>query len=309
MLAVAGYANIASAQSKDTIRFIVGFGPGGPIDTVARATAEKVAAALKKTVIVENKPGASTLIAAVAAKRARPDGTTFLFDPSTAFTLFAHTKRKLPYDVEKDFIPVSRIAIVPGALAVSNDSPAKTLAEYLSAVKAGQILPMVGVVSLGGAPHIGIVGLGHESGISFTPVPYPGGGGPLVTDLLGGHLPAAADGAFISLHKAGRARVLAVTTDERLPLIPDVPTFRESGMSAYRSFSFGLWAPAGTPAAIIKSIETAIAEMKDDAALGGKLAEMGILLSPQGSDEFANSLREEREALKPMVEASGYQGD
>jgi tripartite-type tricarboxylate transporter receptor subunit TctC len=168
---------------------------------------------------------------------------------------------------------------------------------------------MVGVVSLGGAPHIGIVGLGHESGISFTPVPYPGGGGPLVTDLLGGHLPAAADGAFISLHKAGRARVLAVTTDERLPLIPDVPTFRESGMSAYRSFSFGLWAPAGTPAAIIKSIEAAIAEMKDDAALNSKLAEMGILLSPQGSDEFANSLRVEREALKPMVEASGYRED
>jgi len=306
LLAMAACAGTAFAQSRETIRFVVGFGPGGPIDTVARATAEKVAAVLGKNVIVENRPGASTVIATTAVKRSRPDGTVFLFSPSSAFTLFAHTKSKLPYDIEKDFVPVSRVAVVPGALAVSNDSPARTLPEYIAAVKAGRIEPMVGVVSLGGAPHIGIVGVGQESGISFTPVPYPGGGGPLVTDLLGGHIPAAADGAFIALHKAGRARVLAVTSEERLPLIPDVPTFREHGMLAYRSFSFGLYAPAGTPQDTIESVEAAIATMKDDASLGNKLSEMGILLSPQGSKAFADALAGEREALRPLVEASGY---
>ncbi len=309
LAAVGIHGKLAFARSNETIRLVIGFGPGGPIDVVARSVAEKLSAAVNKSVIVENRPGANMLIAINAVKRSAPDGATFLFGPSTAMTLFVHTKRKLQYDPDADFVPVAGVATVPGALAVRNDSPATTLTDYFAAVKAGRIEPMIGVVSLGGAPHIGVIGMGGEAGLSFTPVPYPGGGGPLVTDLLGGHIPAAADGAFIALHKAGRARVLAVTTEERLALIPDVPTFKENGILAYRSFSFGLWAPAGTPAEAMAPVESTIAGLKTDAALKEKLDQMGILLSPQGSRDFAKTLAQDRAALGPLVEASGYKED
>lgn len=303
-----GTASLQAAAQGNISRFVVGFPPGGVADAVARLTAERFGHDLGINFIVENKPGASTSLAAAYVKRASQDGTTLLFAPSTSLTLLALTKRKLPYDPEKDFSPVARLAVVPNAIAVRSDSPYKTLGDYVAAIKAAKVSPMVGVAALGGASHIALAGLSKELGVRFEAVPYQGGA-PMTADLLGGHIPAASDASLVAMHKAGKVRMLAVSTPQRFPVTPDVPTFEELGLQSFRSFWYGIWAPAGTPANAIKPLEVAAAKMIGDPAINQRLLDLGVVPSLLVGQDFGRATTAERDVLRPIVVASGYTED
>lgn len=300
----------ARAQgNKEPVRLVVGFAPGGALDALARALSEQLAPLLDETVLVENKPGASTMLSIDFVKRAKPDGRTILIASGPPFTIFPLSYTSLKYDYPKDFRPVAHLTNNPAIISTSPNAPFRTFQDYVAAAKKDPDQRSFGLTSLGGALHFSIVGLGKEIGVPLTAVNYKGGA-PLVTDIAGGHLPVGTDalGSQLELHRAGRVRIIAVGGTERVKWLPEVPTVHELGYKGFdRATTFyGAFVPAGTPDAVVQKLEKALVQAVRSTPVGALLERAGIQATGLPAAHLAEQMKKDHAFWKPIVEASGF---
>jgi tripartite-type tricarboxylate transporter receptor subunit TctC len=309
-------ARQAFGQSKypeRSIRLIVPFPPGGAYDTIARPWAERIKPLLG-TIIIENIGGSGGAVGAAAATRAQPDGYTILHAGATTHITEGLLKTKPLYDPMKDLIPVSGIAVTVFAITVHPSVPAKDLKEFVAYVKANP-----GKISYGSAGHGSLNHLTGElfklrTGLADLPhVPYRGAG-PAITDLIAGQIPVivpAMTNHVLELHRAGKARILAVTNDKRLEAAPELPTAVEQGIADLVTPNFiGVFAPAGTPTAIVEQIAVANRKLLDDKDYQ-KLLISGTF-EPQpglGPQEYRRYVEGEMARWAPVVKAMGIKMD
>ncbi len=300
---------LAQNASTQPLKIIIGFPAGGALDNLARAMAEKLRTDLGRTVIVDNKPGASTHIAATTVKRAPPDGTTILISPAPPFVTHPLTYDKLPFDPDKDFIPVAYLADTPLVATTSASSPYNSMREYLDWVKKNPKESGVGMVSMGGVLHFGLLQLNQDLGISLTPVAYKGAP-PMLTDEIGGVLPVGMDtvASASELEKARKIKYLGVPGLQRTKLLPNVPTFKEQGVPGFDQASswYAAYLPTGTPTALVSQLEKAMIAIVKDPAFSAKMAQSGMVTTGLPGAEVTKMIKAQREAARPIVEKSGY---
>jgi tripartite-type tricarboxylate transporter receptor subunit TctC len=282
---VVAWADEAAGYPSRQIRYIVPFPPGGLTDTMARLIAQNVGAALGQPVVVDNRAGASANLGADLAAKSSPDGYTWL-----AVTL-AHAVNQslfpgLSYSLEKDLAPVAYLASSPLVLVVNANDSVKTLADFLAKAKAHRLNG--GSSGNGTPPHLGLELLAQNGKIELTHIPYKGGA-PSLNDLLGSHLDFIVSNLpeCSPYVKAGQLRALAITSAERNPLFPDVPTFAEAGVAGVELENWtGLMMPAGTPTAIIDTVAAdAIRTVKSN-EIAQRIVSMGFTPVGLGPAEF-----------------------
>jgi tripartite-type tricarboxylate transporter receptor subunit TctC len=308
MLLLAMTATTAFAQSfpSKVVKFIVPFAPGGQSDAVARIVGQKLAERWGQPVVVENKPGAATTIGADLVAKSPADGYTILLAPAP-FVITQYAYPKLPYDSRKDFVPVSLLVTNPLVITVNpTKMPVKTPAEFVEALKKEPGRISYGTPGNGSLPHLAVELFRLQSGIEALHVPYKGGG-PAVTDLVGGQIAFmfASPLEVMPNVKAGRLNVLAVTSAKRVSYWPDVPTLVESGYPSYESYAwFGVVAPAATPKDIVAKINAdivAVLKMKD---VADNLAAQGADVAITTPEEFGKFLDAEHARWSTAVKAA-----
>jgi tripartite-type tricarboxylate transporter receptor subunit TctC len=313
LLATALLALPAFAQTPaPTLKIVVGYPAGATSDSLARVVGEHMAGTLKQTVIVENKPGAGGRIANELVKAAPPDGSTVLMTPIATMGIFPHSYAgQLRYDPFKDFAPVAHLANFHVGLGVGMGVPAKTLAEYVAWVKANpEKNGFYGSAAPGSIPHFLGVMFARTAGLTLTHVPYKGTAAAMQA-LAGGEISAlstvAAD--IRALVQADRARLLAMAGDQRDPAFPSVPTFKELGYDLVAKPWYAMFAPAGTPPAVLDRIAKAALAAVADPALNRKLVEMGLEPTGYGPERLGPILKADYERWGPVIKASGFTPD
>ncbi|BAO67686.1 tripartite tricarboxylate transporter substrate-binding protein [Bordetella bronchiseptica] len=308
-IVLAGGAMTARAQDHAPVRIVIGFSAGGALDNMSRAIAEQLKAELGQSVIVENKPGAGTQIALQTVKRSPPDGGTILISPAPPFVLFPLTYDRLQYDADKDLVPVAHLADTPLVASTSSNSPYSTMHEYLAWVRKNPDSVGVGMVSLGGALHFGLLKLNQHSGLNLMPIAYKGAPA-MLTDEIGGVLPIGMDtvAATSELARAGKIKYLGVTGTERSALLPDVPTLGESGAPGFEQSSgwYAAFVSAGTPKAVTDKLERALIKIVKDPAFSARVAQVGLVSTGKPGAELAAMIQAQRQAWQPVVKASGF---
>jgi tripartite-type tricarboxylate transporter receptor subunit TctC len=298
--------------STEPLRLVVGFAPGGALDILARAVAEHLRKSTGQTVLVENRPGASSRLAIDYVKRAPPDGNTVLLASSAPFIIFPMTYKQVNYDVERDFVPVAHLVEFASVISTSPAKPYKTLPQFVSWVRGHPADGLVGLTSLGGGLHFAILAMGKEIGVPLSPVAYRGGA-PLATDIVGGQVPIGTDAlpSQLELHRGGRVRILAVSGTRRNKLVPDIPTAKEAGINGFdhATFSYSAYVPAGTPPAVTQRLERALVAAVKERQVYAQLLNIGM--EPTGLDgaTLKAQLRAERAFWRPIVEASGFKSE
>jgi tripartite-type tricarboxylate transporter receptor subunit TctC len=302
----------SSGALSSPLRLVVGFPPGGALDTLARALAEQLRLGGEGPVIVDNRPGAATQISIEHVKRSPPDGKTVLLSSNAPLVIFPMTYRQLSYDVDRDFIPVAHLAEVPSVISAGADRPYKTLQEYAKWVRANPSQASVGLTSLGGVLHFAVLGMSKTVGVPLNPVPYKGGAA-LVTDLIGGHVPLGTDAlaSQLELHRSGKVRILAVSGTRRNPSLPDVPTAREAGLDAFEhaTASYSAFVPAGTPAEVVQRLERAFVAAMQQPQVRNAMSRAGLEATGLPGATVARTLSAEREFWRPLVQASGFRSE
>jgi tripartite-type tricarboxylate transporter receptor subunit TctC len=264
--------------------------------------------ALGRPVIVENKPGAGGRIGNEAVKAAAPDGSTLLMTPVATMAIFPHSfAGSLRYDPLRDFAPVAHLSNFHLGLGVAAGVPARSLAEYVALVKKDSKAGYYASAAAGSLPHFLGVMFARTAGIELTHVPYKGTAHAMQA-IAGGEISAistvAAD--IGTLMKAGKARLLATSGARRSAAFPDVPTFKESGYDMEAVPWYALFAPAGTPQAVIDRLSAAAVAAVRDPALKGKLEQMGLEPTGLGPAELGAILKADYEKWGPVIRASGF---
>lgn len=311
-LALGAVALMPFAAQADTwpskpLKLIVAFPPGGASDIVGRFYAEQLSTALGQPVVVENKPGAGTAIAAEAAAKAAPDGYTLSLAPAGQLTILPHLAKDLRYDAFKDFAPVSVVASVPYVVAVNSTVPANTLQEFTAYAKANP--GKVSYSSCGNGTLCHLSGEFYKSltGTELLHVPYKGSA-PAITALLGGEVNAAFDTLTILAPqvKGGKVKGLAITSAKRSPTLPDVPTAAEAGLKGFEVSSwFGIVVPAATPKPVIERLHKELAQIAAKPETRTKLAEQGLDVESTTPDAFSRLIREDSVKWGKVVAESG----
>lgn len=309
LVALAGAAQAQGWPNKP-IRIINPFPPGGGTDTFARPLSAKLTQALGQTVYIENQGGAGGTVGATNASRAAPDGYTF-FMGAVHHTIGETLYTKLPYSLERDFIPVTVVAYVPNVVVVQNKFAFKTVSDLIAYAKANPGKLNYGSAGNGTTHHLSVELFKTMTGAQLTHIPYKGAG-PLMQDLLAGQVDLAFDGMGTSATqiKAGKLHPLAVTTLKRSPLIPDVPTMQEAGISGYDVTTwYALWAINGTPRPIVD-------RMYSETAKAMQLPDMKAIWDSQGADaggqppeEFARFVHSEIAKWGKVVKDAGIKID
>lgn len=261
LAAAASLDAAAQAWPSKPVKVIVPWAPGGAVDVATRKVAQKLADQLGQPFVVENKPGASSTIGAQLVVNAPADGYTLVAN-DMSYSLLPYVFKKLPFDHEKDLVPVSTTMVAPYAIAVKADGPHKTLQDLIKAAKASPGRLTYGTGGPGSAPHFATESLSMAAKIDLLHVPYKGAADAM-TALIGGQidLVMASVPSLVSQAKGGKARILAVSGDSRLPVLPDVPTFAEAGLKDFGILNFnGLWAPKGTPPDVVAKLQSEIAK-------------------------------------------------
>ena len=310
--ALALLAGGAAAQSYPSrpVRVIVPFAPGGATDIIARLVAQKLADRLGQSVVVENKPGAGTTIGNAEVAKAKPDGYTLLFAP-TPFVISQVVYPTLPYDPQKDFAPVSLLAVSPFILVVNAAFPAKSTAELVAIAKAKPGTVTFASAGNGTVPHLAGELFKLRAGIDIVHVPYKGGG-PAIVDLVSGQVPMMfATPIEVSQHvQSGRLRVLGTTSLARLAAMPDVPTLSESGYPDFEVLSFfGVLAPAGTPPEIVNRVAADLAAVMEMSDVRERFAQQSAEARVLGPAAFSAFLARERDKWADIVKRSGAKVD
>ncbi len=264
-LAAAGLlaaATLAQAQSYPSkpVKIIVPYPPGGAVDVVTRKMAAQLQAQTGQTFFVENKAGATGTIGITSVVNAPADGYTLVANDTT-YALLPHIFKKLPFDHQKDLLPVSAFVFAPMAVVVKADSDKKTLGDLVTAAKAKPETVTYGTGGAGTTPHFAAEALGIATGAKFMHVPFKGAGEATLAMLSGTiDFQIASTPGIIGQVKGGKARLLAISGEQRLPSLPDVPTFAQAGVKDFSVVNFtGLWAPKGTPADVVARLQKEIA--------------------------------------------------
>lgn len=296
------------AQGNKTMTITVGFAPGGPGEVLARRIAEAMREKLGQTIIVNNKPGASGMLAAATLKNAPADGTQLVFAPPGIVTTQPIVNKKLPYD-PAELQPVAGINEFAFAFAVPAKHPAKNLKEFAEWARKQSQGTMYGVLGLGNMPHFIGYRFAREGGFKMDPVAYKGAK-EIVNDMLGGNLPSGINvtAGFAQEHKAGTLRVLGVTGRKRSALFPDVPTFTEEGFPTVTAVeSFGLYAPKGLPKQEADRIYQAVLHALNQPEVKQFMAINDFVPVPLPADKYGTTLQESIGQWGPVIRASGFQ--
>ena len=307
------YASQAQAQAYPSkpIHFVVPYPAGGPLDTVARLVGQKVSESVKQPIIVDNKPGAGGNIGADLVAKAAPDGYTLLMGAVATHAINPTLYASIPYDAQKDFIPVTQIASTPNVLVVNPSLPVTSLHEFIAYAKAHPGSLNFGSGSTGSAGHLAGELFKSMAGVDMTHVPYKGAA-PAMTDLIGGRLQLMFDNLASSLVqiKAGKVRALAVTTAKRTELAPELPTIAESGLPGFDINTwFGLFVPAGTPPAIVERLHGEFASALQAPEVRSKMLALGAEPVGDTPAQFAQYIRSEAVKYAKLVKASGAKVD
>ncbi|MDP9917306.1 tripartite-type tricarboxylate transporter receptor subunit TctC [Variovorax boronicumulans] len=300
----------AWGQRLKTTKFVVGFAPGGTTDLVARRVADKFGGSFAETAIVDNRSGAGGQIACVTVKNAAPDGQTLLCTPYSCMVIYPFVYKKLGYDPVVDFAPVGIAATTTQAMAVGPMVPAsvKSVPDYLEWVRANPQHTGYGSPAPGSTSHFLGALLGMEARLPLVQVPYRGAV-PGIVDLIAGQIPVmfTTTGDLLPHYKAGKLRLLATSAPRRTPFTPDVPTFAEQGFANLSSEEwFGLYAPAQTSAAVVKSANEAMRAALQDRSVIEALAGLGLVASASSPEEMAQSQRAQTERWGPLVKKIGF---
>jgi len=289
----------AQAFPSKVVKLVVAYAPGGATDVVTRAVAQRLSPMWAQPVIIENKPGANTNIAAGEVAKTPADGYTLLSTAETTFAVNPYVYTQLPFDPAKDYVPVTGLGIVNQVLAVNPALPYKSVADVIAAAKAQPGKLNYAAFGPGSSPHLNMEMFLHMAGVQMTPVHYKGGA-PALTDVIGGHVPMIILSTTLTAkpYKAGQLRILGVGSRQRLAAFPELPTIAESGLPGYEAVSwFGLFAPAGTPRAVVAKINADVQRVLADADFREKFLAPNYFEPISGSpEEFAAYVR--REAAK-----------
>jgi tripartite-type tricarboxylate transporter receptor subunit TctC len=308
LLAALALATAAHAQGYPArpIRLIVADAPGGAPDQLARLLAQQVSAGLGQQVIVDNRPGAAGALGADVAAKAAADGYTLLLTTTTIYAILPNLKKGLPYDPERDFVPISRIATSANVLVVSTSLPARSVAELVQLAKARPGAINYASAGVGSPAHLAGEMLNLLAGIKLTHVPYKGAA-PALLDVIAGNAqllitsPIAA-GAHMN---AGRVRALATTGAERNPSLPQLPTIAETVPGYDISQSWGVVAPAGTPPPVIQRLSSEIVRAMSQPELKERVLKTGAIPAGDTPAAFAAFMARERQRLGEVISKSG----
>jgi tripartite-type tricarboxylate transporter receptor subunit TctC len=310
LLALVAVVFVAAAQAETypsrPIHLIVPFAAGGVADLTARAAGNEMAKVLGQSVIIENRPGASGNLGADAVAKSAPDGYTLLMSSSGILTANPHIYSSMPFDAATAFTPVSKVAQMNALVMVHPKVSARSLPELVALARKEPGKLNFGSAGIGTAPHLGLAKLMEAAQIKITHVPYKGAA-PAVTDMVAGQIDGmVADTPLVISHILdGKLRPLAYAADERLPLLPDVPTVRETGIPNFVVNSwFGVVAPAGTPPAIVVRLHEAITQATGNATLRERFAKMGVSLIGNTPEQFASQIRAEYKVWSDLAKAT-----
>ena len=311
LVACAGTASAQSTYPAKAIRYVVPFPAGGPLDIVARALGQELNKSWNQPIIIDNRPGAGGNIGADLVAKAPADGYTILMGAVSTHAINVTLYSKLPYDPVRDFAPITLITSVPNVLVVHPSVPAISVKELIALAKAkpGQINFASG--STGSAGHLAGELFKTMAGVNMVHIPYKGAA-PAVVDLLGGHVSLMFDNMSSALPniKSGRVRALAVTTLQRSPLLPQLPTISEAGLRGFDiSTWFGIFAPAGTPPDIVARLNTETVRILNTREMKERLLALGAEPAGNKPDEFAAFVRLEIQKYARVVKASGATAD
>lgn len=301
LLAASLAFTVGSAQAQapagypaKTVSVVVPFAPGGGSDNIARLVVGRLAERTKATFIVENKPGGGTNIGNDYVSRAAADGHTLLFGQVT-LAINPHVYKSLRYDVEKSFVPVAHFANTPTVLVVPPSLPVKTVQEFIDYAKKNPGAVNYGSGGKGTSVHLAGELFASLTGVNMLHIPYKGSA-PAMADLIGGRIHAMFDTAPSALShiRGGNVRALAVTGTERLAELPDVPTFAEAGLASFNAPAwYGLLAPAGTPAPVVRYLNAEVEQVLKDPEIRQRLAQLGAQAVGGNPDTFAAFIQTE----------------
>lgn len=291
------------------IKLVVPFPPGGQTDALGRIIGKKLTDSWKQQVIVDNRPGANTIIGADLAARAAPDGYTLLLAIDSTLTMNQTLYRKLPYDPVKDFTPIVQAVTLPLALVTNPKLPANTLKEVIAHAKGnpGRLNYGAGTITTQLAGEL----FKSMANVNVIYVPYKGSA-PTVQGLLGGEVDMVFDGIATALPhiKSGKLRPIAVTSDKRSPLMPDVPTMHEAGLSGYKvDVWLGLVAPKGTPEQVLAKLNTEVNKILADPEVKETLASLGMEPAGGSQEQFREVLRSDTAKWTKAIKEAGIRLD
>jgi tripartite-type tricarboxylate transporter receptor subunit TctC len=296
-------AQDAANYPSKPIHIVIPFPPGGATDVITRRIGERLTQKWGQPVIVENKPGANTVIGTEAVHRAEADGYTILMTSPAGLVQLPPLMPKLPYDPERDFMPLTQIAEVPTALVVPINLPVKSVKELADYLKTNPGKTAYGSLGLGSTLHIYGEAFRRQIGADTVHVPYKGDA-PAMTDLFGGRIqylfnnPVSAIGAA----KGGKVRILAVTGEARLPAIPEVPTMAQAGFRGFEVVGwFAFFARSQTPRPIAEKLHGALSEIIRSQEMSDFLRERGTLPTAIGLGEFAGKVAQERRVWARLI--------
>jgi tripartite-type tricarboxylate transporter receptor subunit TctC len=304
-------APAADAYPVKPIRLIVTFPPGGSTDVVARAIQPALEQRLGQPIIIDNRPGAGGNIGTDAVAKAAPDGYTLGFSAAGALAVNVSLNDKMPYDPIKDLAPVTLVGVSPFILAAHPSFDARSIADVIAQARAKPAGLTIGHGGNGTAMHLTAELFNHMADVKLTLVPYRGTG-PVVADVLAGHVPLGIVDApsAIGQIKAGQVKAIAVTSLKRTPLLPDVPTFDESGLPRYESIGwYGIVAPAGTPPDVVARLNTALVGVLREPDVQERIRSVGAEPSPMTPAEFGDFIRSEMKKWADVTARAGIKAN
>jgi tripartite-type tricarboxylate transporter receptor subunit TctC len=303
--------SLAAASAQDfpsrPIKMVIAFPAGGPADFVGRLLADKLKDQLGQNVIIENKAGASGTLGADYVAKSDPDGHTLFLTTVGAVAITPNMRTDMPYDPVRDFAPITEVVRNTTVLVVRSENPVTSAKELVELARSKPGTITVASTGIGTTPHLALELLQSAAGVKFLHVPYRGAA-PALTDLLGGQVQAffADVPVLLSQIQAGKLRPLAAASDERNPMLPDVPTLAELGYPDTRSDNwYGLLAPARTPAPIIAKLNQAVATVLADPEINRKLVQSGAIPQPTSPDQFGALLKDELARWGRIVREKG----
>jgi tripartite-type tricarboxylate transporter receptor subunit TctC len=311
---VVGWPTLSGAQAgwpRQSVRFVVPFAPGGTSEIVARTVANELSKQLGHTVFVDNKGGGAGLPAMSEVAKAAPDGHTIILGHVGSLAVNPYIFPNQPYDVNRDFLPVTLLAKVPNLFVIHPDVPAKDFKEFVAYAKANPGKLNYGSAGNASAGHLAMEYLKLVTGMSIAHVPYRGTG-PQLTDLLAGRTQASSAGlpALLPHIKTGKLRAIAVGTSQRLAQLPDVPTVAEMGFKDFETSQwYGILAPAGTPREIVKRLQEESLKALKSNSVTERFAGDGAVGGGGPSEEFAAFIAREQRVWSDIVKRAGIKPD
>ena len=306
-LSLSAKAGDAFGQSGPLTKIIFPFAAGGSGDTLCRILAQQIGQPLDRTFIVEDRNGGDGLIAIKLVKNSRPDGTTILVSTGPTMYLLPMVEAEPSFDTAKDFVPVSQLARFEFCVVAGPAVDAKDFSGFVAWLKANPNKATFGVPSNGTIPHFLGSRLQEILGVPLTRVAYRGTT-PIINDLIGGHLPFAVTPVadVVAQHQAGGLKVLAISSAQRSPFLPDVPTLRDNGVDLVADAWYGMWLPAGSPPEFVGKLSAAVVAALARPEVREKLLTIGLIPVGSTQEGLVQELAANTAFWQPIVKATGY---